>query len=186
MSKSILLKSTLLLLIISANAFAQSTLKSSGAFLFSGYYGTSNKLGIDFIVGGNTIWGFGVSTHLGKAGIGENYSKTMGPSKFPNDIYEITTADVVSVYGMIGFPVTKKLTVLGKLGAGTSSKFYNAFDKYKILSSNGYYYNAADAGTSVLIGASCVYITGNLSPFLSYDTFSGLGFGAVYSFKNLK
>jgi hypothetical protein len=186
MSKSFLLKSTFLLIFITSNAFAQSTLKSSGAFLFSGYYGMSNKLGIDFIVGGNTIWGFGVSTHLGKAGIGENYSKTMGPSKFPNDIYEITTADVVGVYGMIGFPVTKKLTVLGKLGAGTSSKFYNAFDKYKILSSNGYYYNATDAGTSVLIGASCIYITGNLSPFLSYDTFSGLGFGAVYSFKNLK
>lgn len=165
---------------------AQDALKSSGAYMFSGYYGTTNKIGVDFIFAGKTKWGFGVSTHIGKSGIGASYSKTMGPSKFPDDIYETITSDVVGIYGMLGVPVSKKLTILGKLGASSSSNFYNAYDKFKILSNNGYYYTSTDAGTNLLIGATCVYSTGNLSPYLSFDSFSGLGIGVIYSFNSLK
>jgi len=145
------------------------------------YYGTTDKFGFDFNLNTKTnyVFGFGFSGGL-KGGIGKNYSETMGPNAFSGDIYEIKVRENLGFYGTFGYAFDK-LTIGGKLGYGSSLKFFNAYDKLQILDPSGYYYTAQDAGGKVLSGVFMSYkLETFLSPYFGYDNFNGANFGIFF------
>lgn len=146
------------------------------------YFGTNSKLGFDFLGGRKTIFGFGLSTHLGKGGVGKDYSATVGPNAFPTDIYESFEADRMGLYGILGTRLGKKLVLAGKLGFGTRLKYFNGYDSNQILSPDGYWFTSFDAGTKLLVGIFTQYQVGNWSPYLGADSFNGVNIGVGYNF----
>lgn len=146
------------------------------------YFGNKNKIGFEFMYSGNTTWGLGGSVYLGKGGVGENYSKTMGPSAYPKDIYEVVVADNASFYGIIGKKITENLTVTGNLGFSAQLKYYNAYDKYQILSPGGHYYTAVNNSTDILYGGSVQYNINHVTPYIGYDNFNGTKVGIGVTF----
>lgn len=147
------------------------------------YYGTTNKFGFDFNINtkANFVWGFGFSGGL-KGGIGKNYSETMGPNAFRSDVYEIKVRENLGFYGTFGYGLNK-LTIGGKLGYGSSVKYFNAYDKLQILAPNGYYYTSQDAGGKVLLGVFMSYkLKTMLSPYFGYDNFNGANLGMSIRF----
>lgn len=161
---------------------AQNQQFGTSLFNMAAYYGTNTKLGMDIIYGKKIVGGIGVATHLGKGAVGKDYSETMGPNAFADDIYEVIEADDIAIYGIIGSRVTSQLMIAAKLGVGTRTKYYNGYDEFQILSPNGYWYTSTDAGTKVLIGAFAQYQIGKWSPYLGADTFSGINIGIGYNF----
>jgi hypothetical protein len=148
----------------------------------TGYYGLNKVIGFDFAYGKGIMYGLGVSMYVGRQGVGENYSNTMGPNTFSSEIYEKITAKNVGLYGIVGYRATKNLIVQGKLGYGGNIKYFNAYDKRQILSPNGYYYTSQDAGGSLLFGGSLQYVIDNISPYVGYDNYNGLKIGVGYNF----
>ena len=153
--------------------------KSSFDMIF--YYGTTAKFGFDFNYNTKTnlVWGFGFSGSL-KGGIGKDYSKTMGPNAFSDDIYEIKVGDYLGFYGTFGYAFDK-LTIGGKFGYGSTMKYYNAYDKYQILDPSGYYFTSQEAGGKVLSGLFMSYKLKTLiSPYFGYDNFNGANLGISF------
>lgn len=148
----------------------------------AGYYGTNKVIGFDFTLGGKIMYGAGFSMYVGHGGVGRDYSNTMGPNAFSGEIYERITAKNTSFYGIVGYKVTKELIVQGKLGYGGDTKYFNAYDKSQILSTNGYYYTSQNGGGAILLGGSVQYVIDNISPYVGYDNFNGLKIGVGYNF----
>jgi hypothetical protein len=138
------------------------------------FYGTTNKLGLDVVVTTKTnlVYGGGLTIGLNPKGKGKDYSETMGPNAFRNEIYEIRVSDNASLYGAIGYSF-KNLIVGGKLGFGGATKYFNAYDKSQILSPSGYYYTATDGGSKGLLGGFVIIKVKNVNPYFGYDTFNG-------------
>jgi hypothetical protein len=132
---------TLLGVLLALTAKAQKT-EMSASF----YYGTSNVIGTNVIFG---KFGFGISLGV-KGPVGEDYSNTMGPNAFREDIYQIIEARNVGIKVMYGDYIIPKTKVSAVLGYGSYSIYHNAYDHHQILSPSGYYYTAVE-GKSVLI-----------------------------------
>lgn len=147
------------------------------------FYGTKNKIGIDLLVTNksNLVYGAGLTINITSGGIGEDYSKVMGPNAHRNEIYKIVVSDNASIYGTIGYSI-RKIIVGGKVGFGGSSKYYNAYDKSQILSPNGYYYTATDGGSKSLLGGFIIYKIKRTSPYIGYDTFNGGIIGISFNY----
>jgi hypothetical protein len=111
-------------------------------------YGGANTLGVDMML--NKI-GFGLSLGM-NAPAGEDYSNTMGPNAFREDIYKISNEKTVSARLIIGDNITDKFKLAGMLGIGETRDFFHAYDKQQILSPSGYYYTSANGKTSTLFG----------------------------------
>ena len=147
-------------------------------------YNTENTLGIDFIYGNKYILGAGVSFGLKSYGIGENYTDNNYTRSFSDQI--IVSKDVnkktLSVYGIGGYKF-KKVKLIGKLGYGSQSTYYNYYDPDRIFGNNGYYFKLFETGGSILIGANIgVEIIKNIYIDGGYDTFNGGSFGLTYVF----
>jgi hypothetical protein len=147
------------------------------------YYGTTDKFGFDlnFNTKTNFVLGFGLSGGL-KGGIGKDYSETMGPNAFRSDIYETTIRDNLGVYGTFGYAIDK-LTIGGKIGYGSTMKYFNAYDKLQILAPNGYYFTSQEYGSEVLSGLFISYkLKSMISPYFGYDSFNGANIGISFRF----
>jgi hypothetical protein len=147
------------------------------------YYGTTDKFGFDlnFNTKTNLVLGVGLSGGL-KGGIGKDYSETIGPNAFSSDIYETTIRDNLGVYGTFGYAIDK-LTIGGKIGYGTTMKYYNAYDKLQILAPNGYYFTSQEFGSEVLSGLFISYkLKSMISPYFGYDNFNGANIGISFRF----
>jgi hypothetical protein len=160
--------------ILSVSSFAQTPAMNA-------YYGTSGKFGFEFTyLGTNKIlYGMGVSTVLTSSGVGKDYTATMSPDQF-DEIFEVVSGDDLSIYGMVGYQVLNKLTVSTNLGYGTITKYYNSYDRSKILSPSGYYHTTAPDGGVFILGLNATYnINDNLSLMVGYDNFnqSKIGLG---------
>jgi hypothetical protein len=146
------------------------------------YYGSTKKLGFEanLTTKTNLLIGGGLSMDLNRGGIGEDYSATMGPNAFREEIYDIRITDYISIYGTIGYTY-KRLSFGGKLGIGGKAKYYNAYDNRQILSPNGYYYTSTYLGNEILLGVFAAYKTnGKISPYFGYDTFNGINIGLLF------
>ena len=173
MKKSILL---VIALIVSVSTFGQTAAMNV-------YYGTSNKLGMEFYAGPNkVIYGFGISTTLSPLGIGEDYNGILSPDQF-DEIIEVVSGDDMSYYGILGYQVMEKLTVSTNFGYGTTTKFYNSYDRYKILSPTGYYHTSSADGGTFIIGLNANYnVNGKLSMMIGFDNFNQGKIGVGLSF----
>ena len=174
---------TPLIIIIVLIFFVSSSVAQITSSSLSTYYGNNSKLGFELTMTGKTVWGIGASFHLGKGGVGEDYSATMGPNAFPKDIYQVISADYVGIYGIVGKQVTKNLTVTGVLGFSERLKYYNGYDKYQILSPSGYWYTGTSLGVDVLYGATIQYNIDHVTPYIGYDNFNGVKVGIGYTFQ---
>jgi hypothetical protein len=161
-------------LILSVSSFAQTPAMNA-------YYGTSGKLGFEFTyLGTNKIlYGMGFSTTLTTLGVGEDYTGIMRPDQF-DEMFEVVSGEDVSVYGIVGYQVLDKLTMSTNFGYGTTTKYYNSYDRLKILSPTGYYYTSTPDGGVFVVGLNATYsLNDYLSVMVGYDNFNegkiGLG-----------
>jgi hypothetical protein len=179
MKKTVLLMSGIMLL-VSSNFYGQDS-KKYGIGL---NYNTENTLGIDFIYGNKYIVGGGVSFGLASYGVGEDYTDSAFTSSFSDQLLVSKDVDkkTLSVYGIGGYKF-KKIKLIGKLGYGSQSTYYNYYDPSRIFGNNGYYFKLFETGGSVLIGANIgVEIFKNIYIDGGYDTFNGGSFGLTYVF----
>jgi hypothetical protein len=148
------------------------------------YYGTSNKLGVELSWSPNKITvGAGVSMDLKNGGVGTDYTGIIEPNKFSRDAINIVSKNDVGFYGIIGYEIVDNLTVNLILGYGTDRKYYNAYDNYKILSPNGYYFVSIEDVGNVMNGGYVNYkINKSVSISAGYDTFNKGRIGIGYSF----
>ena len=152
-------------------------------------YGLKGNLTMDFFVSTNTkepspfeiLYGGGISIPLATTAKGVNYSATMGPNRFPKEIYERVVKDDASLYGIFGVKYSNVI-VGSKIGWGFRSMCYNAFDDDYILSNSGYYYTTTTENSPLLVGGFIGYRNGAITPIIGYDTFNGLLFGVSASF----
>ena len=147
-------------------------------------YNTENTLGLDFIYGNKYIVGGGVSFGLASYGVGEDYTDSAFTSSFSDQLLVSKDVDkkTLSVYGIGGYKF-KKIKLIGKLGYGSQSTYYNYYDPSRIFGNNGYYFKLFETGGSVLIGANIgVEIIKNIYIDGGYDTFNGGSFGLTYVF----
>ncbi len=147
-------------------------------------YNTENTLGIDFIYGNKYILGGGVSFGLKSYGVGEDYTDSAFTSSFSDQLLVSKDVDkkTLSVYGIGGYKF-KKIKLIGKLGYGSQSTYYNYYDPSRIFGNNGYYFKLFETGGSVLVGANIgVEIIKNIYIDGGYDTFNGGSFGLTYVF----
>jgi hypothetical protein len=172
------------MIIVVLISFVSSTFAQITSTNLSTYYGNNNKIGFEISFAGNTVWGVGGSFHTGKGGVGRNYSSTVGPNTFHEDIYEVKSADYVSFYGIVGKQITKNLTVTGNLGFSERLKYYNGYDKSQILSTNGYWYTSASLGVDILYGVTAQYNIDHITPYIGYDNFNGVKVGVGYTFQH--
>jgi len=146
------------------------------------YYGTKNKVGLDFVIGEKLVYGAGFAGYLGKGAIGKDYSEIIGPNTYREDIYEIIEADNMGLYGLIGSRITKNFTVAAKLGFATRFKYYNGYDSQQILSPDGYWYTSQKVEGKALVGVFTQIHIKRWSPYLGVDNFSGVNIGLGYNF----
>ena len=146
-------------------------------------YGMTNKFGFDLTVISEKgfIWGGGATIGLGHGGVGKDYSNTIGPNAFPNDIYEKTTNGSGSFYGILGYKL-KNFVINSKIGSGTLRTYYNAYDKSQILSPNGYYFTSNSAENNILIGINLIYTGKKIMPNIGFDSYNGVCFGVNFKF----
>jgi hypothetical protein len=147
----------------------------------STHYGSNNFFGFDISVGKKVTYGLGLSIYIGKSSVGQEFTNFHW-SKYSSDVYEKISAPNISLYGIVGYKPIPNLIIQGNLGMGTKLNYYNAYDKYKILGTNGFYYTTTDAGTTLLVGGSVQYIFNKVSPYVGYDTFNGIKVGVGYNF----
>lgn len=169
-----------IMLLVSSNFYGQDS-KKYGIGL---NYNTENTLGIDFIYGNKYIVGGGVSFGLASYGVGEDYTDSAFTSSFSDQLLVSKDVDkkTLSVYGIGGYKF-KKIKLIGKLGYGTKSTYYNYYDPSRIFGNNGYYFKLFETGGSVLIGANIgVEIIKNIYIDGGYDTFNEGSFGLTYVF----
>jgi len=147
-------------------------------------YNTENTMGIDVIYGSKYVLGAGVSFGLKSYGVGEDYTDNDYTGSFSDQLLVNKEIDkkTFSVYGIGGYKY-KKLKLIGKLGYGSKSTYFNYYDPDRIFGDNGYYYKIAETGGAVLIGGNVgvelfknIYIEGG------YDTFNGGSVGVSYVF----
>jgi hypothetical protein len=168
------------LMFVSSTSYAQNS-KKYGIGL---NYNTENTLGIDFIYGNKYVLGAGVSFGLKSYGIGEDYTDNNYTGSFSDQLLESKDVDkkTLSFYGIGGYKF-KKVKLIGKLGYGSQSTYYNYYDPDRIFGNNGYYYKILESGGTVLIGANIgVEIIKNIYIDGGYDTFNGGSFGLTYVF----
>jgi hypothetical protein len=163
-----------LLLLLSVNSFGQRS-----SVDIAGYYGISNKLGFDFVYNKNISLGFGFAAHMGKGAVGRDYSKTMGPNAYPNEIYEVVEVNNVAFYAIIGKSIKDKIFLAGHIGYCSRMKYFNAYDPTQILSPNGYYYTSTELSGVPLIGGSIIINTGKFCPYIGYDNINSLKIGVT-------
>lgn len=147
-------------------------------------YNTENTLGIDFIYENKYILGGGVSFGLKSYGVGSDYTDNNFTGSFSDQLLESKDVNkkTLSVYGIGGYKY-KKVKLIGKLGYGSQSTYYNYYDPSQIFGDNGYYYKIYETGGGVLIGANIgVEIFKNIYIDGGYDTFNGGSFGLTYVF----
>jgi hypothetical protein len=179
MKKTVLLMSGIVLL-VSSNFYGQDS-KKYGIGI---NYNTENTLGLDFIYGNKYIVGGGVSFGLASYGVGEDYTDSAFTSSFSDQLLVSKDVDkkTLSVYGIGGYKF-KKIKLIGKLGYGSQSTYYNYYDPSRIFGNNGYYFKLFETGGRVLIGANIgVEIIKNIYIDGGYDTFNGGSFGLTYVF----
>ena len=174
---------TPLMIIIVLISFISSSFAQITSSSLSTYYGNNNKIGFELTMTGNTVWGMGASFHTGKGSVGKDYSTIIGPNTYPSDIYQVISADYVSIYGIVGKQVTKNLTVTGNLGFSERMRYYNGYDKHQILSPNGYWYTSTSLGADILYGATIQYNIDHITPYIGYDNFNGVKIGIGYTFQ---
>lgn len=88
----------------------------------------SNKL----IIGG--FIGFSIKG----GGVGKNYTPTLSPNRYTEDIYEYSYSNTI-FGGRIGREIFKNIELIGSLGLIMTDTWGNRYDSYEILSPNGYY-----------------------------------------------
>ena len=161
----------------------KSTIKNEQAILLGINYGTTNKFGFDLpvIAKSGFTWGLGCTIGLGHSGVGKDYSKTIGPNAFPNDIYEKITSESGSYYGIIGYKLNK-FVINSKIGIGNTTTYYNAYDKSQILAPNGYYFTSSGLESKFLAGINFIYTGRNLMPNIGFDNYNGVCIGINIKF----
>lgn len=161
-------------LMVSVSSFGQT-------YAMNAYFGTSSKFGFDITLTekNKILYGMGFSTTLTTLGIGEDYTGIMRPDQF-DEMFEIVSGEDVSIYGIVGYQVSDKLTMSTNFGYGTTTKYYNSYDRFQILSPTGYYYTSAPDGGIFVIGLNATYnLNDYVSVMVGYDNFNegkiGLG-----------
>jgi hypothetical protein len=167
------MKKVLLSLAIIATLGAQAQSKPNSTAI-SMYYGTSGIIGTNASLG---KFGFGISIGI-KGPIGEDYSNTIGPNAFKEDIYEIVEARNVGIKLMYGDYINPKMKISGVIGYGGYSKYYNAYDRRQILSPSGYYYTSVESKNILIYGININYNIIKPSGFL------GTGMGVEVGYNN--
>lgn len=146
------------------------------------YYGTKKKVGFDFMTGEKLVYGAGFAGYIGKGAVGKDYTETMGPNAFREDIYEIIEADNIGFYGLLGTRISKYFTIAAKLGFANRVKYFNGYDKYQILAPDGYWYTSQKLDSKALVGAFAQINAEKWSPYIGVDNFSGVNIGLGYNF----
>ena len=180
------MKKTLLFIWISLFSMVSygqnNTLKDVNWVLYYGFNNSSIGFEMNVLRKDNISIGGGMILPSSKNSVGVEYT-TMGPNKFPQEIYEKKNGIGMGFYGIFGYR-HRKLTVSSKVGIYTKDTYHNAHDRMFILSSNGYYHTTTSNGTGLLLGGSLSYKLGHISPNIGYDNVGGLSIGIVYSFVN--
>lgn len=147
-------------------------------------YNTENTMGIDVIYGSKYVLGVGVTFGLKSYGVGDDYTDNDYTGSFSDQLLVNKEIDkkTYSVYGIAGYKY-KKLKLIGKLGYGGESTYFNYYDPSRIFGDNGYYYKIAETGGAVLIGGNVgVELIKNIYIEGGYDTFNGGSVGVSYVF----
>ena len=85
-------------------------------------------------------WVYGIQIGLGdKGAVGTNYTETVNPDQFREDIYEVRD-DSYIVAGRFGKDVIENLRIVGVVGVSVFNEVQNRFDRFRILGNNGHYY----------------------------------------------
>lgn len=145
---------------------------------------TQHRYLITEVKGGKElVYGLGVGIPLSSGAVGEHYS-TFNWSLLPDDVYQKVTGPNASLYGILGYRVIKEVMSINfNFGILTNETFYNAKDRFKMLSPSGYYYTSESAKSTSLFGASIqIMPTKNLSVDAGLDNIHGLKVGLGYSF----
>lgn len=171
---------TSIIILLSFTSFGQELKIKDGTWNM--YYGTKNTIGIEMnVVKNNNITiGGGLLFRISSEANGVHYT-TMGPNRFPQEIYEKKNGTNFGMYGMLGYNIDK-LTIISKLGFASKVNYYNAYDRTGILSPTGYYYTTTSDGLSGLIGVSFIYKVDRVSPYIGIDNVNGLSVGVSFSF----
>jgi hypothetical protein len=138
------------------------------------YYGRSNTIGVNTNL---NKFGFGISFGV-KGPVGRDYSQTMGPNAFSEDIYEVVNAKNIGLKVMYGDYIFPKTKVSAVLGYGSYKNYYNAYDKYQILDPSGYYFTSTQSNDILIYGFN---INQNI---ISPKGYMGIGMGLEVGYNN--
>jgi hypothetical protein len=130
---------TVTLLSLTSNLFSQVQ------FGINTRYAMTNKLGLDFKLGyQSVIFNVGFTTQLNKGLEGEQMNN-VGWRQFPEDQYKKGTYYEFVDLG-IHYLLHKNILIGAKIGLGSETEYWNCYDRFEILGNNGYYYKSRKSG----------------------------------------